>query len=236
MINIIIPARLKSNRFPGKPLAKIKNIPMIIRVANICLKVLPKKNIFIATDSKKIGKLVEEYGFKYILTSSKCLTGTDRIAEASKKIKGNIFINVQGDEPMVKPDDIKKVVKAKFKNKNKVICGYNKILNVADAKSKSIPKVVFNEKNELIYMSRSLVPGSKYDLKKYFRQVCIYGFNRQELKLFSSFKKKSKVEWTEDIELLRFFETSKKIYMIKLSNNSIAVDYPTDIKKVEKLI
>ena len=58
MINIIIPARLKSNRFPGKPLAKIKNIPMIIRVANICLKVLPKKNIFIATDSKKIGKLV----------------------------------------------------------------------------------------------------------------------------------------------------------------------------------
>ena len=123
-----------------------------------------------------------------------------------------------------------------LKNKNKVICGYNRILSVADAKSKSVPKVVFNEKNELIYISRSLVPGSKYDLKEYFRQVCIYGFSRQELKLFSSFKKKSNVEWIEDIELLRFFETSKKIYMIKLSKNSIAVDYPSDIKKVEKLI
>ena len=236
MINIIIPARLKSKRFPSKPLAKILGTPMIIRVANICEKVLSKKNIFIATDSKKIGKLVEGYGYKYVLTSTKCLTGTDRIAEASKQIKGEIFINVQGDEPMVKPNDIKKVIKAKLKNKNKVICGYNRILSVADAKSKSVPKVVFNEKNELIYISRSLVPGSKYDLKEYFRQVCIYGFSRQELKLFSSFKKKSNVEWIEDIELLRFFETSKKIYMIKLSKNSIAVDYPSDIKKVEKLI
>ncbi len=236
MINIIIPARLKSKRFPAKPLAKILDVPMVIRVARICQKVLPKNNIYVATDSKKIGKLVEEYGYKYVLTSSKCLTGTDRIAEASKKIKGNIFINVQGDEPMVKPDDIKKIIKAKFKNKTKVICGYNKILSVADIKSRSVPKVVFNEKNELIYISRSPVPGSKYDLKKYFRQVCIYGFNRQELKLFSSFKKKSTVEWTEDIELLRFFETSKKIHMVKLSNNSIAVDYPSDIKKVEKLI
>ena len=129
MINIIIPARLKSKRFPAKPLAKILDVPMVIRVARICQKVLPKNNIYVATDSKQISEVVKDYGFKFVLTSKKCLTGTDRVAEASKKIAGNIFINVQGDEPLVKPSDIKKVIKYKLKNKNNVICGYNKITN-----------------------------------------------------------------------------------------------------------
>ena len=236
MINIIIPARLKSKRFPAKPLVKILNVPMVIRVARVCEKVLPKKNIFIATDSKLISTVVSNYGFNAILTSSKCLTGTDRVAEASKKIKGKIFINVQGDEPLVKPSDIRKIIKYKLKYKNNVICGYNRIANIEKAKSNSLPKVVFNKKKELIYISRSLIPGSKKNINEYYRQVCIYGFSKSELSKFYSFKKKTKVESIEDIELLRFFETKMKILMVKLSNFSIAVDYPSDVRKVERLI
>tara|TARA_B100000787_G_scaffold167862_1_gene155437 strand:+ start:32210 stop:32959 length:750 start_codon:yes stop_codon:yes gene_type:complete len=233
-IIIVIPARMKSKRFHGKPLKKILGIPMIIRVAQICEKVTNKKNIYIATDSKKISSLVKENRFSPIITSKKSLTGTDRVAEVSSKIKADIYINVQGDEPLVSPQDIKKIIEAKIKNKNKIICGYSEISKDIKAKSNSIPKVVMNEKNELIYISRSLIPGSKKKLTKYNKQVCIYAFNKEELNLFKNFKRKSKIEYLEDIEILRFYELNKKILMVKTSGDSIAVDYPNDIKKVER--
>jgi len=92
-----------------------------------------------------------------------------------------------------------------------------------------------NQKNELLYISRALIPGSKkVPLKTYNKQVCIYAFNKKELNSFKRLKKKSDVEKIEDIEILRFFELGKKILMIKTNTNSIAVDYPEDIKKVEK--
>jgi 3-deoxy-manno-octulosonate cytidylyltransferase (CMP-KDO synthetase) len=231
---IVIPARIKSKRFHGKPLKKILGIPMVIRVAQICEKVTNKKNIYIATDSKKISSLIKKNRFSAIITSKKSLTGTDRVAEVSSKIKADIYINVQGDEPLVSPQDIKKIIEAKIKNKNKIICGYSEISKDIKAKSNSIPKVVMNEKNELIYISRSLIPGSKKKLTKYNKQVCIYAFNKEELNLFRNFKRKSKIEYLEDIEILRFYELNKKILMVKTSGDSIAVDYPSDIKKVER--
>lgn len=235
-ISIIIPARLKSSRFPEKPLKYILGIPMVIRVARICEKLINKKNIFIATDSKKISLLASKHGFNSLLTSKKCLTGTDRVAEAAFKIPGEIFINVQGDEPLIKPKDIKRIIDAKIKNKDKIICGYTVVKKRINPSLNSIPKVVLNEKNELIYISRSLIPGSKKKIKNYLKQVCIYGFNKSELRSFKKFKRKSKLECVEDIELLRFFELGKKILMVKTSEDSIAVDYPKDIKKVERQI
>ena len=136
------------------------------------------------------------------------MTGTDRVAEAANKIKADIYINVQGDEPLISAQDIKKIIKAKIKN---------------------------NEKNELLYISRALVPGSKKALlRTYNKQVCIYAFNKKELDSFKKLKRKSDLEKIEDIEILRFFEFNKKILMIKTNANSIAVDHPEDIKKVEK--
>ena len=113
--NIIIPARYGSSRYRGKPLAKILGREMVLRVADICSKVVDKKRLFIATDSKKILNVAKKSNYNAILTSTKCLTGTDRVAEASKKIKSNIFINVQGDEPTINPKDIKKIIEAKIK-------------------------------------------------------------------------------------------------------------------------
>jgi len=235
-IAIIIPARFKSSRFPGKPLVKILGKEMIIRVAEICQRAVGKKNVFIATDNLKIKKVCSNFNLNVIMTSSNCATGTDRVFLASKKIKSKIFINVQGDEPMIKINDILKVIKFKKKNPDCVVCGFSSISH-KEAKNVNVPKVVINKNNKLIYMSRSLVPGTKKNSIKrnFFKQVCIYAFNKMELKKFYNFKKKfSKNETAEDIEILRFLEIDIPIKMVKVSGSSIAVDIKSDIKKVEK--
>ena len=235
--SIIIPARYGSSRYRGKPLVKILGREMVIRVADICSKIKNVK-VFIATDSKKIANVVKKNGYNYIFTSSSCLTGTDRVAEASNKIRSKIFINVQGDEPTINPKDIKKVIKAKKKFPNHVICGYDKVHNFENPLSINLPKVVVNSKGELIYISRALVPGAKKTDQKiqYYKQVCIYAFNKRQLKKFYSKRKKSETESIEDIEILRFCDLNEKIKMIKLNSNSIAVDEIADVKKAEKLL
>ena len=237
---IIIPARYKSSRFPGKPLKRILNKEMIIWVAEVCEKVLGKKLVYIATDDDRIRTKVKEFGFQTISTSELCLTGTDRVAEASKKINSEIYINVQGDEPLVKSDDIKKIIDYKIKYPDHVVCGYTEISKNENPLNKNIPKVVLNENDELMYISRSLVPDSKNEnmptKKKYFKQVCIYAFNRQELNKFTLFGKKSTIEKLEDIEILRFFELNIKIKMVRTSSGSLAVDEENDIKKIEQYL
>ena len=235
---IIIPARYGSSRYKGKPLVKILGRELVLRVADVCAKTVGRKNLYIATDSKKIEKRVKEENFKTIMTSSRCLTGTDRVAEASKNINAKIFINVQGDEPLINSRDIKTVIKAKRKFPNHIICGYDKIHKLQDPKNLNLPKVVINSKQELIYISRSLIPGSKRMIKNknYLKQVCIYAFNKKELKSFFSLNKKSEIEEIEDIEILRFLHLGYKIKMVKLNSNSVAVDEIKDVKKVEKIL
>ena len=235
---IIIPARYGSSRYRGKPLAKILGREMVLRVADICSNVVNKKNLFIATDSKKISNVIKKAHYNVLMTSSRCLTGTDRVAEASKKLKSNIFVNVQGDEPTINPNDIKKIINAKIKFPNYVICGYDKVHKFEEATNSNVIKVVVNEKKELIYMSRSLIPGSKKKVieYEYLKQVCIYAFNKNELSKFCLKNKKSQTESMEDIEILRFFDVGVKIKMIKLNSNSVAVDELKDIKKAERLI
>lgn len=235
--SIIIPARYGSSRYRGKPLVKILGREMVIRVADICSRIKNAK-VYIATDSKKIAKVVKKYGYKYIFTSSNCLTGTDRVAEASNKIRSKIYINVQGDEPTINPRDVRKIINAKKKFPNHVICGYDKVHNFENPSSINLPKVVVNSKGELIYISRALVPGAKKEFQniQYHKQVCIYAFNKRQLNKFYSTKKKSETESIEDIEILRFFDLNEKIKMVKLNSNSVAVDEIKDVKKAEKLL
>ncbi len=235
---IIIPARYGSKRYRGKPLVKILGREMVLRVADISAQVVGKKDVYIATDSKKISSVVKKNGYKIIMTSKNCLTGTDRVAEASKKIKSSFIINVQGDEPTINPNDIRKIIRAKKNYKNHVICGYDKINKLEKPSSLNLPKVVVNSSNELIYISRALVPGSKKKNQniQYHKQVCIYAFNKRQLKKFYLFKKKSETERIEDIEILRFFDLNEKVKMIKLNSNSVAVDEIQDVRKAEKLL
>jgi len=236
-ISIIIPARYGSSRYRGKPLVKILGKEMVIRVADICSKI-KNANVYVATDSKKIASVVKKYGHNYIFTSSSCLTGTDRVAEASKKIRSKIFINVQGDEPTINPKDIKKVIETKKRFPNHVVCGYDKVHDFENPSSINLPKVVVNSKGELIYISRALVPGKKNLSQKIqnHKQFCIDTLNKKQLKKFSAKKKKSETENFEDIEILRFFDLNEKIKMVKLNSNSVAVDEIADVKKAEKLL
>ena len=234
---VIIPARFKSTRFPGKPLVKLLNKEMIIWVAELSAKAVGRSNVFIATDNLNISKKAEEYGFNFVMTSSELLTGTDRVAAASKNLNYDIFINVQGDEPLVDSQDILKSIDFKIKYPSSIINSFCYLKEDEDPNNKNIPKIVTNENNDLIYISRAVIPNSKSDVLdniKYKKQVCIYSYFREELDQFLSFGRKSLIESIEDIEILRFLEFGKKIKMFETKTSSLAVDVKSDIQKVEK--
>ena len=233
---IIIPARFASTRFPGKPLTKLLKKEMIIWVAELCARAVGKDNVYVATDDKRIEDVVNQYGYDAIMTPGEALTGTDRVAMAAEQIEADIYINVQGDETLIEPSDILNIRDVKMKNMDMVVNGYCELLDSEVPDSVNLPKVVLNEKEELLYMSRSVVPGykTKRDMPhSYLKQVCIYAFTLDELRLFKSFGRKSRVESNEDIEILRFLEFDKKIRMVQTSSVSLAVDVPEDVNIVE---
>ena len=231
---VVIPARYKSKRLPGKPLAKIGGLPMIVRTYNQCRKVVRKDNIIVATDSLKIKKVCDEYKINSIITSSKCLTGTDRVAEVAKKINCSFYINVQGDEPFFNPYDLKKLINIAKKKPNEIINGYAEIKDKKLFFSSSIPKVVFDRKEYLLYMSRGPIPSNKkFVFKKAWRQICAYSFPKKALSDFTKIKNKTPIESLEDIEILRFLEQGYRVKMIKMSNKSLAVDNNEDLEKAK---
>jgi len=136
---IIIPARYQSSRFPGKPLVDILGMSMINRVWEKCIKVLQKEFVFVATDSDKIIEHCKNNNIQVVMTSRDCLTGTDRVYEASKKLNIRTVINVQGDEPLVDPKDIYAVIDAAEKYPNNIINAMCPIIDEQDYRSATIP-------------------------------------------------------------------------------------------------
>jgi 3-deoxy-manno-octulosonate cytidylyltransferase (CMP-KDO synthetase) len=212
---------------------------MIQWVAELSARAVSAENVYIATDDSQIGAAVKAMGYKVVMTSEDCLTGTDRLAEVAQKIDADIYINVQGDEPLVMPEDIVKVIKAKKAHPNDVINGYAVIGKEEDPSSLNIPKVIFTEGRRLVYMSRQALPGFK-DLengpKNYYKQVCIYAFNRSELLAYGEFGRKSTLEHAEDIEIIRFLEWGQNIHMVQTRPGSLAVDVPQDVIEVESAL
>ena len=238
-VSVIVPARYKSSRFPGKPLVDIKGKPMIIRVADIAEGAVGKENVYIATENNKIAKEVKNYGYNVIFTSDSCLTGTDRVAEASTELDSDIIINIQGDEPLLNPEHIQQVIDAKIENPNHVIGCMSRIESYEKVEDTKIPKIIVNPQNELMYCSRGAIPYSKYGPGKDSRkQVCIYAFSKDELKKFYEQSKigKTPLEWVEDIEINRFLELGIKVKIIEVEGSTYAVDFPEDVKMVEELL
>ncbi len=237
-IAFVIPARFKSKRFPGKPLKNIMGVPMLIRTANQCLKVISRKDLFVATDDSRISNLCKKNNINSIIIKKRCLTGTDRVAFFSNiKKEYTNFINIQGDEPIFNPKDLNKIISYTKRNPNQIYGGYCKIVDQKDFLNPSIPKVVLSKKKDLLYMSRAGIPSNKKKkFTKALRQVCIYSFPKNCLNKFLLFKNKTLLENIEDLELLRFLENGISVKMISMSNLSISVDLPIDLKKVEKRI
>lgn len=236
---ILIPARWASSRFPGKPLALIDGIPLILRVCQRASLAFGSEVTSVVTDDERIHQTVSNAGFQSVLRQYDAATGTDRIADAIGDINGDIFINVQGDEPLVDPDDIRRIYEEKLANPASVVNGYCAINTLEALESSSTPKVVVDSDSNLLYISRAVIPAQK-SLEPYsvvgdhfFRQVCIYAFNRDELEFFARTPRDS-VEVSEDIEVLRFLMAGRSVRMVRCQPTECAVDNPEDISIVEK--
>ena len=151
----------------------------------------------------------------------------------------DIVINVQGDEPMILPWMIEKVIQTKRQFPNYVINAFSRINSFDELESKSTIKIVVNKNKDLLYASRSKIPSSKqeFNLDLANKQVCIYAFNQEQLKVFLK-TARGPIEKSEDIEIIRFIENSLfPVKMVDLGKiNLHAVDYPEDIEKVQKLL
>lgn len=231
---VVIPVRLASTRLPEKPLIEIKGVSILRRTYLQCAKAVPESHIFVATDAIKIKQHCDAHGMQVVLTSAECLTGTDRVAEFAEQISADIYINVQGDEPLMSPQDIKDVIAAAQEYPGEIINGVAPILDEEQYRSKTIPKVVCRPDGRLLYMSRAAIPGNKRNaFLKSWRQVCVYAFTQKALQGFKALGQKTELEKLEDIEILRFLELGYEVRMISLSGESIPVDTPEDIQKVE---
>jgi 3-deoxy-manno-octulosonate cytidylyltransferase (CMP-KDO synthetase) len=232
---LIIPARYQSSRFPGKPLTEILGKTMIERVYHQCAEAFPTEGIYVATEDNTIVDFCTSANIKSVLTSDTCLTGTDRVAETAETVHADVYINVQGDEPVFNPEDIKLLMAKVDENPNQIYCGYCEITEQEMFNSRSIPKVVFGLNEQLLYMSRSPIPGNKNGTFGFSnRQVCAYAFPKEALRIFKAEGTKTPLEQEEDLELLRFLEMGYPVQMVRMSAASIAVDHPEDVEKVIK--
>jgi 3-deoxy-manno-octulosonate cytidylyltransferase (CMP-KDO synthetase) len=231
----VIPARYQSSRFEGKPLVKIKGIPMIKRTYMQALKSNLLDKIVVATEDKRIIDYCQMEDIPVVMTTDTCLTGTDRVAEVSQQMDYDFYVNIQGDEPIIDPSSIEQIVEMYLTHGNDYIA-YNlyKVINdMTEVNSDTIIKVITNVNDEVMYMSRLPIPFSKGKLTSVFKQqIPVYGFTKKALSLFSSYEKTLNEKF-EDIELLRFVDLGFKLKMIPTTASSIAVDVPADLAKVE---
>ena len=234
---VIIPARYGSTRLEGKPLLNLCGIPMIVRTYQQCAKACPADKIFVACDDERIKTVCENYGIQVLMTSSDCLTGTDRVVECSEILNADVYINVQGDEPVFEPEDLRKIIKTAKTYPLDVLNGICEIDDESLFRNHTIPKAVTRKDGRLLYMSRAAIPTTKdHRFVNAWRQVCIYAFPKASLEAFKRQKVKTPLEKIEDIEILRLLEIGWDVRMIQLSKQSFAVDTLKDIAEVERII
>ena len=236
----IIPSRLESSRLPRKALVDILGMPMIVHVFKRCLFAKKLDEVYVATDSIEIKEVVESFGGKVIMTSSEHETGTDRIAEAAQTIAADIIVNVQGDEALVNPQYIDKVVSALQESPQTnvaiLVNPFNKRNSPSDI------KVVLNENNEIMYLSRADIPSdARVENPTLLKAYHIVPFRKDFLLQYSKWKK-SRLEQIEFNEYLRILEKGYTIKAVHVDSDSISVDtaedldYVIDKMKSDKLI
>ena len=207
---------------------------MIVRTFEQCAKAVARDKIMIATDDARIGAVCDAHGMGWMMTADSCLTGTDRVADVARQTDLPLYINVQGDEPVFNPDDLQRLIEAACAAPTHIMCGYTAITDAEDYESPACPKVVTALDGKLLYMTRAAVPGNKTgQFDKAWRQVCAYAFPRDPLLAYAEYGRKTPIEEIEDIEILRFLELGHHVHMLPMSAQSIPVDFPEDVAKVE---
>lgn len=233
----VIPARYQSTRFPGKPLADICGKPMIWWVYQQVMKVPELSAVFVATDDDRIQKVCEEYGMQVVMTRNDHPDHIARIQEVSDKIKSDIYVCVNGDEPLIAPECISQAIKGALSQKSLFFSGaMRRLTDPAETIDPANIKIVMSTTERCLYISRTPVPFPKGTLLfNYHKYVGIECFSKESLDFFVSTPMGS-VEKVEDIDHLRFLENYKELYFTLVDSESISVDTPKDLEKVRMII
>jgi len=231
---VIIPARMASTRFPGKPLALIGGLPMVVRVATQASKSKADR-IIVATDSEEIASVVRAHGFEAVMTSPDLPSGTDRCFAACQIVGINCgaIINVQGDEPFIQPDQINAV--AGLVHAGADIATLVIPLEKSLAEDPNKVKAAVDHAGIALYFSRSPIPHDRSGQANYLKHVGIYGFQFRALERATALPP-SFLEKTESLEQLRWLENGMKIHTAVTGHESPAVDTPADLKKIEEML
>jgi len=235
----IIPARLGSKRFPGKPLKKISGLSMIEHVRRRVMLSNKIDEVLVATCDQEIIDEVTRFGGKAVMTSKSHNSCVDRVAEAASSLNVNIIINVQGDFPLVNPRSLEKLVEPLLKDKTVNFTDMmTKITNKLEVLNHNVVKVAVNLSGEAMYYYREPIPSLKKEPKInnfYYKQLGINAYRKESLIKFSKLKRTS-LEKIESIDMLRLLENDLAIRMVNFDTSALGVDTPSDLKKVQKLM
>ena len=235
----IIPARWGSTRFPGKPLHEIASKPLLRHVWERCCRARSLDTVIIATDDMRIANAAFDWGAEVALTSERHQSGTDRVAEVIQKAKEFEFefvVNIQGDEPLVDPHLIDRLVqKLRADRKIDIVTAAHPFENSREATSPHQVKVVVDSDNNALYFSRAPIPYPRNQsaATKYLRHQGIYGFRRNALLRFVKWKP-SLLERAEALEQLRALENGVMVHVLVMTHGSPGVDTLADAKALEQ--
>lgn len=233
----IIPARMAATRFPNKPLAKILDLSMIEHVRRRVVKSNLFDEVYVATCDRVIVDEVEKYGGKGIMTKDTHERCTDRIEEAAKSIQADIIVNIQGDEPVVMADSLKKLIMPFFEDNTLLTTNIvNQLHTEEELKNQNIVKAVLSKTNKILYMSRSMIPGKDFqkDLM-YYKQTGLIAFTKDFLHKYSELAP-TPLEIKESCDMLRVLENDIAIQGVLCQHKSIGVDTPDQVGQVEDFI
>lgn len=234
----VIPARWASTRFPGKPLKQIAGKAMIHWVWDQTKKSAIISEVVIATDDKRIADYCRVNDLDFVMTSSSHPTGSDRLAEVADKISADVYVNVQGDEPLIEPEAIDAVTSCLLTAMDRGIelaTGYIEKASEEQLDDPSIVHLVPSMDGCVITFTRLPVPYPLAETIQRTVHVGLYAFTRKALKLFSKLER-GPVERAESIEVIRYLEHGYRIACVPVTPGSFGVDTPEDLVKVEAIL
>jgi 3-deoxy-manno-octulosonate cytidylyltransferase (CMP-KDO synthetase) len=243
----IIPARYGSIRLPGKPLADIGGKPMIQRVYESTYKAKILDRVLVATDDQRVEAAVKSFGGEVMMTSKDHVSGTDRLAEAARKIKADWVVNVQGDLPFIQPETITRAVRPLRRDRSIPMGTVCTPIDVeAEWRSPNIVKVVRDAKGFALYFSRATIPyprndvatsqGSETKTKVWgHRHLGLYVYRRDFLLKFARLRP-TLLEQAESLEQLRALVYGHSIFVAEVDEQSVEVDTPEDLEKAEQYL
>lgn len=232
----VIPARLAATRLPGKPLLRIAGKPMIQWVWERARLAQTLDELYIATPDTEIMQAAESFGARAMLTSHAHRSGTDRLAEVARRTDGEIYVNIQGDEPLLDPRGIDRAVQPLLDDPQVMMSSLYCLAQPHEYDAPSVVKVVLDQQGNALYFSRSRIPYPREatDLPVY-KHIGLYVYRRELLLQFAEWEP-TPLERTEALEQLRVLEHGYRIRMVPFEHASIAVDTEADLARVRQIL